>query len=60
MGGAILGFQAIWPDAGLLTEAVGGVVVGGGVYLLAAVLLRSDEIRELSRLMLARRPGLPD
>ncbi len=60
MGGAILGFQAIWPDAGLLTEAVGGVVVGGGVYLLAAVLLRSDEIRELPRLMLARRSGLPD
>ena len=52
MGAAVAGFRALLPDAGLLMTSVGGLAVGAATYVLAALLLGSEEIRELPGLLL--------
>lgn len=54
MGAAVTGFRALWPDAGLLATGAGGLVVAAATYVLAALLLGSQEIRELPGLLLRR------
>lgn len=55
MGAAVLGFLALLPTADLLVTGAGGLVVGAVVYVLAALALRSEEIRGLPVLVLGRR-----
>jgi putative peptidoglycan lipid II flippase len=55
MGAAVVGFRALLPDAGLLVTGAGGLAVGGATYLLAALLLGSEEMRALLRLSLLRK-----
>ena len=45
MGAALLGWQAVLPDAGALVLGGGGLVLGAAVYLGAALLLRVEELR---------------
>ena len=54
MGMAVFGFRALVPGAGLLATSAGGLAVGAVAYLLAALLLRSEEVRELPELLLKR------
>ncbi|MCP4538748.1 MAG: murein biosynthesis integral membrane protein MurJ [Chloroflexi bacterium] len=54
MGAAVLGFRALLPDVGLLVTGAGGLVIGAGTYILAALLLGSEEIRDLPGLLLRR------
>jgi len=54
MGAAVLGFRALVPDAGLLVTGAGGLAVGGATYVLAALLLGSEEMRALPGLLLRR------
>jgi putative peptidoglycan lipid II flippase len=51
MGVALAGWQAALPSAGSLIRGGGGVVLGLIVYLIAASLLRSDELRAMIRLL---------
>ncbi len=51
MGAALLGWQAVLPDAGSLVLGGGGVVLGAAVYLGAALLLRVEELQALARLV---------
>ncbi len=51
MGAAVVGFRALLPDAGLLVTGAGGLAVGGVTYVLAALLLGSEELRELPGLL---------
>ena len=60
MGVAVLGFRALLPEAGLLVTGAGGLVVGAGTYLLAALLLGSEEVRELPGLLLRAQPKHSD
>ncbi len=55
MGAAVFGFQRSLPGAGLLVNGAGGAAVGGAIYVLAIILLGSEEIRELPGLLLRRR-----
>lgn len=57
MGLALLGWQTALPKAGALIRGGGGVVLGLGVYLVVALLLQTDELRALSRLIQRRRPA---
>ncbi|MDY7075800.1 MAG: murein biosynthesis integral membrane protein MurJ [Chloroflexota bacterium] len=54
MGAAVVGFRALLPDAGLLVTSTGGLAVGATTYVLAALLLGSEEIRRLPGLLLQR------
>ena len=54
MGAAVLGFRALLPDAGLLVTAAGGLAVGAVTYILTALLLGSEEIRDLPGILLKR------
>ena len=54
MGMAVIGFRALVPGAGLLATSVGGLAVGAVTYLLTALLLGSEEVRELPKLLLKR------
>jgi putative peptidoglycan lipid II flippase len=54
MGLAVIAFRVALPDAGLLVAAGGGLAVGGVSFLLAALLLGSEELRELPGLLLSR------
>jgi putative peptidoglycan lipid II flippase len=54
MGAAVVGFRALAPGAGLLVTGVGGLAVGVVVYVLAALVLGSEEIRELPGTLLKR------
>jgi len=54
MGMAVFGFRALVPGAGLLGTSAGGLAVGAVTYLLAALLLGSEEVRELPDLLLKR------
>jgi len=47
----LLGWQAALPNAGALIRGGGGIVVGLGTYLIAALLLGSDELRAMARLV---------
>ena len=50
MGVALLGWQAVLPDAGALVIGGGGIVLGMAVYLGAALLLRVEELQAVARL----------
>jgi putative peptidoglycan lipid II flippase len=54
MGGAIVAFRALLPDLATLWVGLGGLAVGGATYILVALLLGSEEIRQLPRLLLER------
>ena len=47
MGAAVAIFRTLLPGAGLLVTGVGGLAVGAVTYLLAALLLGSEEVHEL-------------
>jgi hypothetical protein len=51
MGAAVAVFRTLLPGAGLLVTGVGGLAVGAATYVLAALLLGSEEVRELLRLL---------
>jgi hypothetical protein len=51
MGIAVVGFRELLPDARLLIAATGGIAVGGGTFLIAALLFGSPELRELPGLL---------
>jgi putative peptidoglycan lipid II flippase len=55
MAAAVLSFRTLLPDAGLLVAAGGGLAVGAVTYVLAALLLGSQEIRDLPGILLKRR-----
>ncbi len=54
MGAAVIGFRGLMPTTSPVIIGAGGLVIGGATYLPAALLLGSEEIRELPRLL--RRP----
>jgi len=54
----VFGFRALFPDLGLRLAGVAGLAIGGTAYLLAAVLLGSEEILQLPVLLLRRDRGL--
>ena len=58
MGAAVLGYRALTPGAGVLVSGAGGLVVGAVTFVVAAVLLGSEEIRALPRLILSQRGGV--
>jgi len=58
MAAAVFGFRALFPDLGLRLAGVAGLAIGGTAYLLAAVLLGSEEILQLPVLLLRRDRGL--
>jgi putative peptidoglycan lipid II flippase len=51
MGIAVVGFRELLPEARLLIAATGGIAVGGGTFLIAALLFGSPELRELPGLL---------
>jgi putative peptidoglycan lipid II flippase len=53
MGAAVFGVTFLFSGAGLMSIIVGGLT-GGAVYVLAALLVGSGEVRELPRLLLRR------
>jgi putative peptidoglycan lipid II flippase len=55
MAAAVAGFRALAPDVEALVTGVGGLAVGAVTYVLAALLLGSEEVRELPGLLLRRR-----
>ena len=55
MGVAVVGFQRLLPDGGLLVTGAGGLAVGGATYVLAAFILGSEELRELPNFLLKKR-----
>jgi putative peptidoglycan lipid II flippase len=55
MGGAVVGFQALVPGAGLWLTSLGGLAVGGGTFLGASVVVGSPELRALPGMLLDRR-----
>jgi putative peptidoglycan lipid II flippase len=57
MGLVLFGWQATLAEAGAMIRGAGGVVLGLGVYLAATVVLQSEELRALSRLV-RRRTGV--
>jgi putative peptidoglycan lipid II flippase len=54
MGAAVLGFQRLLPDAGLFVTGAGGLALGGLTYVVTALLLGNEELRELPRLVLRK------
>jgi len=54
MGGILVAFQTLWPGAGSPVTGVGGGLLGLFVYGAAAVMLGSEEIRMLPRLLVER------
>jgi len=52
MGATVVGFQWLTPDAGLIATGAGGLAVGGVTYVAAALLLGSEELRELPGLLI--------
>jgi putative peptidoglycan lipid II flippase len=54
MGVVLLGWQAALPNAGALIHGAGGIVVGLVTYLAAALLLQSDELQAMARLVRQR------
>lgn len=58
MAASVLGFRALVPGLGSRLFGVAGIAIGGATYLLAAVLLGSEEIRDLPRHLLRRGEGL--
>jgi len=58
MGVAVLGYRELTLDAGVLVSGAGGAVIGAVTFVVAAVLLGSEEIRALPRLILGQRRGV--
>ena len=54
MGGAILAFRHSQPGARLPMAAIGGVMVGGSTFLVAAALFGPQELRDLSRQLMGK------
>jgi putative peptidoglycan lipid II flippase len=54
MGAAVLGFRALVPGAGSLLTTAGSLTVGAATYVLTALLLGSEEIRDLPAVLLKR------
>jgi len=54
MGAAVVGFRALLPGARSLVTGLGGLAVGAAAYVLATLLLGSEEMRELPGLLLRR------
>jgi len=54
MGLAVWAWMAVSAQMGVLWITLGGLVIGGGVYLLMTVLLRVNEINRVWSLLLAR------
>jgi len=52
---ALLGWQAALRDAGAVLRGGGGIVVGLGTYLVAALLLRCEELQTVARIARQRR-----
>ena len=51
MGAAVLGFLGAATDASVIARAVGGMIIGGGVFAVAAWLLRVEELRSITGLI---------
>jgi putative peptidoglycan lipid II flippase len=54
-GAAVVGFRALLPGAGPLVTGAGGLAVGAAAYVLAALLLGSEEMQELPGMLWRRR-----
>ena len=54
MGVGLLTWQAALPHAGALVRGGGGIVLGIGIYFLATLLLRSEELMAVRRLIRRR------
>jgi putative peptidoglycan lipid II flippase len=54
MGAALIGWQAALPDAGTLALGGGGIVLGAVVYAGVALLLRTEELQAVLRLIRRR------
>lgn len=54
MGVAVIGFQRLLPDVKLLFTSASGLAVGTATYIAAALLLGSEEIRQMPRLLLRK------
>jgi putative peptidoglycan lipid II flippase len=54
MGAAIIAFQQWLPGAGTVVKGLGGVTLGGAVYLAISLALGLDEIRTVPRMLLER------
>ena len=54
MGAALLGWQALLPDAGPLVIGGGGVVLGAVIFAGVALLLRVEELRAVTELLRRR------
>ena len=51
MGAAVLGFLGAATDASVIVRAAGGMIIGGGVFAVAAWLLRVEELRSITGLI---------
>jgi putative peptidoglycan lipid II flippase len=51
MGAALVGWQALLPNASSLLVGGGGVILGATIYLGAALLLRAEELRTVARML---------
>ena len=51
MGLAVWGFLSVTASASVVVRAFGGMIVGAGVFFVAAWLLRSEELRLLAGLL---------
>ena len=51
MGVAVMGLHALLPDAGPIVTGAGGLAVGAATYVFAALLLGSEEMRELLEML---------
>jgi putative peptidoglycan lipid II flippase len=57
MGAAVVGYRVLLPGAGLLVAGAGGLALGAVVYVLAALVLGSEEVRGLPGLLGRRSRG---
>jgi hypothetical protein len=58
MVAALVGLRSLWPGAGPRLLGVGGLTIAAATYVAAAVLLGSEEMRQLPRMLLQRGRGL--
>jgi hypothetical protein len=54
MAMSLAAFRALLPDASALVTGAGGLVVGATTYVAAALVLGSEELRQLPGLLLRR------
>jgi putative peptidoglycan lipid II flippase len=58
MVAALVGLRSLWPGVGPRLLGVGGLTIAAATYVAAAVLLGSEEMRQLPRMLLQRGRGL--